>query len=272
MLARTPAALTIGLSLSLFLAAAMLTSPLTAQPGGDEGRPQTLYELRYYVAAPGKLEDLHARFRDHTMKLFEKHGMENVIYWNVVEGDKTDGDKAERTMVYILAHENEEAREKSWKAFMDDPAWKEAHAQSEKNGKLLAEPPRVILMRETDFSPLDWPPSDEKRLYELRHYNDGPERVPYTVERFGLGEDQLFRDAGMETIKFWRATDDSAFIYLLAHEDRDASKASWAKFMTAFKPYMDKYNKEKGGPPADAAPGKAMEVRFLVPTDYSPRK
>ena len=263
----------IGLGLSLLVAAAASAGTASAQPGGDEGRPQKLYELRYYLAAPGKIDALHARFRDHTMKLFEKHGMENVIYWNVVEGDKTDEKgEAERTLVYIVAHEDKEAHDKSWAAFRGDPEWQKVLAESEKDGKLLAEPPRVILMKETDFSPLDWPPSDDKRLYELRHYNDGPDRVSFTVERFGSGEDQLFRDAGMETIKFWRATDDSAFIYLLSHGDRDQSKASWQKFMTAFRPFMEKYKAEKPQPPADAAPGKGIEARFLVPTDYSPRK
>src|SRR5262245_47204249 len=80
----------------------------------DNPRSTRCYELRTYYSAPGKLEALHARFRDHTCKLFEKHGMVNVGYW--VPLDNPDG-----KLIYLLAYPNREARENSWKAFMADP-------------------------------------------------------------------------------------------------------------------------------------------------------
>ncbi len=175
--------------------------------------------------------------------------MENIAYWNVVEGAKNDGDKAANMLVYIIAHKNAEAKEASWKAFGADPEWQKVRTESEKDGKILAEPPRAILMTETDFSKFDWPKNgssqDKAKLYELRQYNDGPARVPFTVERFGFGETKLFTDAGMETIKFWKAQDDSAFIYLLAHKDRDAAKESWSKFMEASKASCKSTTKKK---------------------------
>ncbi len=241
----------------------------------DEESKSKLYELRIYVANPGKLEALHDRFRNHTLKLFEKHGMENIIYWDVVEGDKSDGDRAKNMMIYIIAHKDEASREASWKAFGADPEWQEARKKSEEAGKILAEDPIAILMKDVPFSPVDEAISKEDaapRLYELRQYKDGPARVPYTVDRFGSGEVELFQKAGMQTLKFWRATDDSAFIYLLAHQDRDASKKSWEAFMTSFRPFMKAYNDSGKGPPSDAARGNGIEVRFLKPTDYSPRK
>jgi len=76
----------------------------------------------------------------------------------------------------------------------------------------------------------------------------------------------------METLKFWRTTDDKSFIYLLAHKDRETSKESWAIFMKNFRGFMQKYNASGKTPPADAPPGAGMEIRFLKPTDYSPRK
>ncbi len=91
-----------------------------SQETAKEAKESKLYELRFYVANPGKLEALHDRFRNHTLKLFEKHGMENIIYWDVVEGDKTDGDKAKNMMIYIIAHKDEAARDASWKAFSAD--------------------------------------------------------------------------------------------------------------------------------------------------------
>jgi hypothetical protein len=252
---------------------AWAASSLNAQEPEKKGK---LYELRFYVANPGKLSALHDRFRNHTLKLFEKHGIENIIYWDVVKGDKSDGDKAENTMVYIIAHKDEAARDASWKAFRDDPDWKKAAEESEKDGKLLAQAPVVILMRDVEFSPPDETPNSdaktEPRLFELRQYKDGPERVPYTVDRFGSGEVEVFQKAGMETLKFWRASDDSAFIYLLGHKDDAASDASWKAFMKDFPSFLNKYKDSGKGPPETAAKGNGIEVRFLKPTDYSPRK
>ncbi len=247
-----------------------------AQDSADSEQQQSkLYELRFYTTNPGKLPNLHARFRDHTMALFEKHGMENIIYWTVSEGARDDGEQADNMLVYIIAHKNAEAREASWKAFREDPEWKKVAAESEKDGKILAKPPRAILMTDTAFSAADEPVAGQDsdapaRLWELRQYNDGPERVPHTVERFAFGEKDLFTEHGMQTVKFWTATDDSAFIYLLAHKDRDASKKSWQGFFAGFRPFMQKYN--AAHPNLPRGRGNGSEVRFLVPTDYSPRR
>lgn len=252
-------------------------SPLSAQDNSASAAEQAdskLYELRFYVARPGKLPDLHARFRDHTLGLFEKHGMENVIYWTVAEGAKDDGEDAANMLVYIIAHKDAAAKDASWAAFRADPEWQEVARKSEENGKILAKPPRAILMTETDFSAVDEKANGDSdappRLWELRQYNDGPERVPSTVDRFGSGENDLFTKNGMQTVKFWKAVDNSAFIYLLAHKDKDAAASSWKGFMEDFKGFMQAYreahpNLPKGG-------GNGHEVRYLIPTDYSPLK
>lgn len=91
------------------------------------------FEMRTYTSNPGKMPNLHARFRDHTCRLFEKHGMTNVGYWS-----PTTGDNAENTLVYILAYPSKEAREASWKAFVADPDWVKAKAESEKDGVLVS--------------------------------------------------------------------------------------------------------------------------------------
>lgn len=242
----------------------------------DDEKKGKLYELRFYVANEGKLPALHDRFRNHTLKLFEKHGIENIVYWDVVKGDKLDGDKSSNMLVYIIAHKDKEAHDASWKAFRDDPEWKKAAEESEKDGKLLAENPVAILMTDVEFSPQDEAANkdsnSEPRLFELRQYKDGPARVPFTINRFGSGEVEVFQKAGMQTLKFWRASDDSAFIYLLAHKDMDASGKSWDAFMKDFRPFMDTYSKSGKGPPQDAPKGNGIEVRFLKPTDYSPLK
>jgi hypothetical protein len=114
------------------------------------------YEMRTYTAAEGKLEALHARFRNHTNKLFLKHGMTLIGYWTPSPLDKPkDGevDRSKNTLVYILAYPDRESRETMWKAFQSDPEWKAAREESEKNGKLVLKVESVF-MSPTDFSPI----------------------------------------------------------------------------------------------------------------------
>ncbi|HLJ96283.1 MAG TPA: NIPSNAP family protein [Gemmataceae bacterium] len=107
-----------------------------------------VFELRTYTAAPGKMAALNARFRDHTCKLFEKHGMTNIGYWN-----PADPNEAEKKLVYLLAFPSREAAEKSWQAFRNDPEWKTAREASEKNGRLV-EKVESVFLSPTDYSPL----------------------------------------------------------------------------------------------------------------------
>jgi len=105
------------------------------------------FEMRTYYAAPGKLEALNKRFRDHTCALFKKHGMENIGYWIPTE----KGKGAENTLVYIVAHKSREEAKKSWTAFIADPEWKKVHQESEANGKLV-EKIESVFLGATDYS------------------------------------------------------------------------------------------------------------------------
>ena len=107
----------------------------------------TVYELRVYHASPGKLGELLARFRDHTNKLFEKHGMKAIAYWTPL-----DEPEKGNMLIYILQHPSREASVANWKAFQDDPEWKRVKEESEANGK-LAEKIDSTYMALTDFSP-----------------------------------------------------------------------------------------------------------------------
>jgi len=109
-----------------FLALLLIAS---AAPAAE--KDTKVYELRSYTAEPGKLDALHARFRDHTMKLFEKHGMTNVGYWVPVNNKGN-------VLIYLLSFPSKEAREKSWKDFLADPEWVKAKAESEKDGVIVA--------------------------------------------------------------------------------------------------------------------------------------
>ena len=114
---------------------AVFASPLSAE----------VYELRTYIPNEGKMEGLLARFRDHTTKIFETHGMKNIGYWV--------SDEDEPKLVYIISHKDRETAKKNWKAFVADPKWKAAKTASEKDGKLVKKVIKQFL-NPTDFSKL----------------------------------------------------------------------------------------------------------------------
>jgi hypothetical protein len=107
-----------------------------------------VFEIRTYAAHEGKLDALHARFRNHTARLFEKHGMTNIGYWT-----PQDGAAAQNTLIYIVAHKDRDAAKKSWDAFRADPEWQKAKAESEAGGPIVVKVESVLL-RATDYSPL----------------------------------------------------------------------------------------------------------------------
>jgi hypothetical protein len=105
-----------------------------------------VFELRTYVSKEGKLDNLLARFRDHTTRLFEKHGMENIGYWVAA-----DAPASQTTLIYVVAHKSREAATASWDAFRKDPAWVKAKTASEANGAIVDNVTSVF-MNPTDFS------------------------------------------------------------------------------------------------------------------------
>jgi hypothetical protein len=122
---------------------------MTFAPSPSLVQDARYYEIRTYYAAPGKLEDLHARFRNHTVKLFKKHGMQIVGFWGPTDKEKG----AENTLIYILAYPSKQARAEAWKAFSADPEWQAARKKSEENGRLVEKVDSAFLMA-TDYSPM----------------------------------------------------------------------------------------------------------------------
>jgi len=132
-------------------AATLLPAFLWAASRQDNANPTQaaglVYELRVYHAAPGKLADLMARFREHTIKIFDRHGMKSVAYWTPLD----DPEKS-NTLIYILQHPSRETAAANWKSFQDDPEWKTVKEKSEANGKLVEKVDSTYLAL-TDFSP-----------------------------------------------------------------------------------------------------------------------
>src|SRR5580692_7374855 len=122
----------LALVISAGIVVAGLAGTMTREAQGGKNVDTRVFELRTYYANPGKMEALHARFRNHTNKLFVKHGMTLIGYWSPI-----DAREAERKLVYILAYPSKEAADKSWKAFREDPVWLKAKNDSEKDGELV---------------------------------------------------------------------------------------------------------------------------------------
>ncbi len=106
-----------------------------------------IYEYRVYEAAPGKMPELHARFRDHTLRIFERHGIKNIGYWTASVGDYND------RLIYLLAFEDAGHRDRAFAAFAQDPEWLKVKAESEVNGPLVTRLSNSLLSP-TDYSPL----------------------------------------------------------------------------------------------------------------------
>ncbi|MBV9122904.1 MAG: NIPSNAP family protein [Planctomycetes bacterium] len=130
------------------LAVAGVAVVAAAGPREEKKVDTRFFEMRTYHAAPGKMEALHARFRDHTCKLFAKHGITIIGFWN-----PADPKEADRTLIYLLAYPSRQAHDQSWEAFQNDPEWKAAKAESEKDGKLVDRVESVFL-HPTDYSPI----------------------------------------------------------------------------------------------------------------------
>jgi hypothetical protein len=113
-----------------------------------QAQGRKVFELRTYTSPEGKLNDLVARFRNDTTRIFEKHGMDNVGYWV-----PADAPASSNTLIYILAHDSRDAATKSWAAFRDDAEWKAVAERTQANGPIVSKVESVFL-EATDFSPM----------------------------------------------------------------------------------------------------------------------
>jgi hypothetical protein len=223
------------------------------------------FELRVYYTNPGKLDDLHARFRDHTCKLFEKHGITNIGYW-------TPLDNPEGKLFYVLAYPSREAREKAWKEFGADPDWKAARDASEKNGKLVAKVESSFL-KATDFSPEIKPSDAGPRVFELRTYTTTENNLERLQKRFREHTMSLFQKHGMTNLFYWTLQPDqpnaaNTLIYMLAHKSKEAGDESFKAFRADPEWVEAKAASEKEGGGSLTVPDGVKSV-FLQATDYS---
>lgn len=189
-----------------------------------------VYELRTYTTNEGKLDDLHARFRDHTVALFKKHGIESVGYWVPV-----DEPKSQNTLIYIIRHQSRDAAKASWKAFISDPQWQAVYKASEANGPILAKGPESVYMEATDYSPkFESDDTSDDAVFELRIYKAEKGKLANLNARFRDHTIAIFNRFAMQSVGYWVPSDGEdardTLIYILRYPSRDAAKASWASF------------------------------------------
>ncbi len=242
----------------------------TASVAAD--KEERLFEMRTYTAAPGKLDALNARFRDHTVKLFEKHGMTNVGYFMPI-------DNKENKLIYFLAFKDKAARDKAFKDFGADPEWTKAFQESQKDGSLTTKVENVFLTA-TDYSPVPKiEKSKEDRVFELRTYTASKGSLPALNARFQDHTLKLFEKHGMTNVAYWNYAkglkqkgEDETLVYLLAHKSPEAMKASWDKFRTD-PTWVEarKQSEEKAGGSLTVEKDGVKSV-VLKTTDYSPMK
>ena len=125
-----------------FVARGVVSEPVVNAQGAR------VFELRTYTAPDGKLEELHARFRNHTTRIFQKHGMTNVAYFK-----PQDAPLSQNAMVYLISHASREQAKLNWAAFGKDPEWQKVAQESQVNGKIVAKVESVFLDA-TDYSPM----------------------------------------------------------------------------------------------------------------------
>jgi hypothetical protein len=248
-------------------AALLMGAAVASLPAAE--KDTRCYEMRTYYAAPGKLDALHARFRDHTLKLLKRHGIESLGYWMAPP-------TPENKLVFILVSPSREAREKSWKAFMADPDWQAAYKASEREGRLVTNVVSVFLTA-TDYSPAIQPTTaSPPRVFELRTYTAAPGRLDALHARFRDHTLKLFARHGMTSFGYWvpapgqKGAEDT-LIYLLAHKSQEAAAESFKAFRADPEWIAAKAASEQKAGGSLTAPDGVKSV-FLTPTDYSPTK
>ena len=255
-------------ALATCCAAVTLSFSASAQ---DKPKDPLLYELRTYHAEPGKLDALLTRFRDHTCKLFEKHGMTNVGYWVPV-------DNKDNLLVYVLSFPDRAARDAAWKDFGADEEWKKVAAASEVDGKLVGKVDDVF-MTATDFSPgfSAAAPGTPDRVFEMRTYTTRPGILPALHKRFREHTMELFQKHGITNQAYFQLTPgqpeaDNTLLYFLAHKDVPTGEKNWLDFRAdPIWVAAKKASEDANGGSLTVLPDGVKFV-FMKPVDFSPLK
>lgn len=253
-----------------FLLSLVLTLALRlafAQPVSITASGSPLYEMRIYHPTPGKYAAIVDRFRQYTTKIFASHGMTNIGYW-------TPTDTADHRLIYILSYPNMEARNADWKAFGDDPAWKEVVAKTEANGKLVDHVDQIFMTQSNISPPIQANTGLGERTFELRTYTAAPGKLTDLVARFRDHTQTLFINHGMTNIAYWITTEtdtkgqasgqQAKLIYILAHPSEAEGRQHFKEFAAD-----PAWVKARDASEANGKLTEKVESVYMKPTDYS---
>jgi hypothetical protein len=247
--------------LLLLLGGALAVIAMTA--AAEETR---LFEMRTYHIAPGQIEEVHQRFRQHANPLFKKHGITVIGHWVPVNPQN----QPEERLIVVLAFPNRQAREAAWKTLVNDPQWRAAFKPPETAGPFITRIEHIFL-RATDYSPAIEPSSENAaRIFELRTYKAAPGKLDALHDRFRNHTLGLFARHGMTHVAYWTPVDrksgaDDTLIYILAHADRKAAQASFKAFRADPEWIAAKAASEKEG-----SLTSQVDSMLMQPADYSP--
>ncbi len=213
-----------------------VTAGLDAAPSRAASPPEArlvegpVYELRIYVANEGRFRHLIKRFRNHTDRIFKKHGLQPIGYWVPTDGRAGTG----RRFVYVLEHSSRYAAYKNWNSFSQDKEWK-AVLDNPEFQRLLAEKPTSIFMTPNDYSASSRSAIEEAGgVYELRTYVANPGKLADLNARFRDHTTRLFNEHGIRNVAYWTPFDkpesDNTLIYLVHHASREQADANWKSF------------------------------------------
>lgn len=232
-------------------------------------RSPSLHDLRVYQAAPGKIDALHARLRDHQIPLLQQHGIGT-------QGVFTPAGENPDQRVYLLTTaEGLQGMEEGWAGLREDPTWLEVVAETEKDGPLVARESHQRLVT-TSWSPV-FPPekSAKPQVFELRTYScPDPSKHTALMRRFHNHTMKLFEKHGMQNVVYWVPDEQpesrQRLVYMLAHDSEEAAKESFAAFRKDPDWIAAKEASETmaGGSLTNREKGVVSE--FLVATEYSP--
>lgn len=222
------------------------------------------FEMRTYYCYPDKLEALKNRFRDHTLELFEKHGMTNIGYWEPLEN-------SQNKLVYLMGYPSRAFRDSAWAAFFEDPKWKTVYEASHQNGPIVDSVVNAFY-HYSDFSPKLIKEDLGPRLFSMRTYFTHPGKLQDLKNRFANHTLKIFEDNGIHNLVYLdlastEAGADNILTYFVTFPDTLARKNSWDKFRNdpAWKAAYE----------ASIQNGKLVDSivdELLMATDFSPIK
>ena len=240
---------------SLFLFLFSLALSLSAQD-------TRYFEMRTYTAHESKRSNLINRFENHTLRLFEKNGIENIAYF--IPTDPTD-----YTLTFILAYPDEKSRDELWNKFTSDPEWAEVAKASEVNGKLVANVDQTFMKIATELSPEVSKLNSKKKIFELRTYHLHPGKVEAINARFRDYTRELFSRYDMTNVMYWYTIEKDGtqpkLVYLLAHKSEKRAQYAFSRFAEDAD-----WNKVRDASEMDGAIVEKIDSKYLKALSFSP--